>query len=45
MHGMNGKKFVMIFVGLIFVFGAAASIWMKHAYDTRPNIKIEEIKK
>ena len=42
---MNGKKFVILFVGLALITGAAASVWIKHGYDTRPMIKIEDEKK
>lgn len=39
---MNGKKFVMYFVVLITITGIAISLWIKQAYETRPQIKIEE---
>lgn len=42
---MNGKKFVIFFVGLIIVSGTVASILMKKGYDSRPQIPIEAPKK
>lgn len=42
---MNGKKFVILFVGLTLISGALISLWIKKGYDSRPKIKIEEEKK
>lgn len=42
---MNGKKFVIWFLGVTVFSGALVSLWMKQGYDTRPNIQIEQPKK
>jgi len=42
---MNGKKFVILFVGLIIVSGTLLSLWIKSGYDSRPHVQIEEQKK
>ncbi len=40
-NGMNGKKFVMIFVGVTIICGILTTIWFKNAYDTRPRVQID----
>lgn len=42
---MNGKKFVILFVGLMIISSVFVSVWMKEGYDSRPRIQIEEPKK
>lgn len=42
---MNGKKFVIGFLIVTTICGAAAFLLMKRAFETRPLIKIEEEKK
>ena len=39
---MNGKKFVIYFLLVTAVTAVASSVWIKQAYDTRPDIKIEK---
>ncbi|MEQ1723063.1 MAG: hypothetical protein ABL930_07785 [Pseudobdellovibrio sp.] len=45
MKTMNGKKFMIYFVGSMILTSIAFCIWIKQAYDTRPIIKIEDVKK
>lgn len=42
---MSGKKFVVVFLGLILVSGVFLSLWIKHGYESRPLIKVEDEKK
>lgn len=44
MKTMSGKKFVWVFTALATVTAIAFCVMMKQAYDTRPNIQIEEKK-
>jgi|GEM_PF-5097749 len=39
---MNGKKFVIYFVLAIVLTGIGVSLWIKQAYDTRPQVNISE---
>lgn len=39
---MNGKKFVAYFLVAVVLTSAGMLVWMKQAYDTRPNIKVEK---
>lgn len=39
---MNGKKFVIYFLLATAVCGVALTVWMKQAYNSRPDIKIEK---
>lgn len=37
---MNGKKFVGIFLVAVVITSIGMGVWMKHAYDTRPQVEI-----
>lgn len=36
---MSGKKFIGWFTVSVIVTSIGISVWMKHGYDTRPNIE------
>ena len=36
---MSGKKFILAFTVAVIVTSIGISAWMKHGYDTRPNIE------
>jgi hypothetical protein len=41
---MSGKKFIVYFALATVVTSVLILAWMKHGYDTRPQIQIEQTK-
>lgn len=38
---MSGKKFILWFTVSVVITGIGISAWIKHGYDTRPNVEIK----
>lgn len=39
-ENMKGKKFVVFFVVTTALIGICVAVWIKQAYDTRPQVEI-----